>query len=104
MTEAAPPPQPSKAMGCLATGGGIVLGLIATVAAIGVIGAAVANASHGSGRPAGVTLIALAAVAAFISIAQLRRDDRMPFLQGVLIGAASASLLIGICGALLVAG
>jgi len=50
-----------------------------------------------------VALIVVALGIASVSILQLRRDP-VPFLQGAMIGAAVASLLLGICGAIVISG
>ena len=93
----------TKSSGCLATGAGFVVGFIATGAVAGLIAVGVANAFQGEGPPAGVALIVVALGIASVSLLQLRRDP-VPFLQGAMIGAAVASLLVGICGAMVVSG
>jgi hypothetical protein len=93
----------TKGSGCLATGAGFVVGFIATCAVAGLVAAGVSSAFQGEGKPAGVALIVMALGIATVSILQLRRDP-VPFLQGAMIGAAVASLLVGICGATVISG
>ena len=102
MTETEPTPK-TKGSGCLATGAGFFVGFIATGAAAGLIAASVSSAFQGSGQAAGVALVVVALGVATVSIMKLRRDP-LPFLQGAMIGAATASLLLGICGAMVMSG
>ena len=97
------PPKTTQGGGCLATGAGFLVGFIATGVVAGLIAAGISSAFQGSGQAGGVALIVVALGIASVSILQLRRDP-VPFLQGAMIGAAVASLLLGICGAIVISG
>ena len=89
----------TRAVGCLAGGGGFVIGFAGAIIVIGGgLGAGIESIT-GEGLAAGAAMLVVSTVVAFFAIRN--RNQEVPLLQGLLIGAALASLFTGLCGAIL---
>lgn len=97
-----PPPAPGavKELGnCLSWAGGFALGFIGAALVIGFLaGGAVHELTNSSVAP-GIALLVVSIAVIFFAIRFSNQEVRL--LQGLLIGSAVASLLTGLCGAIL---